>query len=239
MPAGRWKPWRTAGAHLLSRALNTRRELEALHGADAELYSRLCAVREEIRELRRTKMPAGSPPTPKAIERYRSLSNEGARVISELKQRPGFDRFLTPLPLGLADLRPAAAEGPVISININQRRCDALALCPDGLRAVPLPRLNAGDLAAQAESFRTAVEVLGTSPGSPWPLPPGRSSAESLAGCGTSWPNRCWMPWGSPDRRSPAHTGHGSGGRLPGCSTRFHCTPPGTMTGQALRYSTG
>jgi len=153
-------------AHLLSGALNTRRELEVLHGADAELHTRLRAALHRVRSLR-SAVQSGRWPSQEEADERRAASEDAARLIAELQRRPGFQRFLTPLPLGLDDLMPAAAEGPVVSVNVHPRRCDALALCPDGLRTVPLPRLYASDLVAQAESFRLAVEVLTAGPRDP------------------------------------------------------------------------
>ncbi|MFJ9815556.1 CHAT domain-containing protein [Streptomyces sp. NPDC101151] len=153
-------------AHLLSTALNARRELAVLHGTDAGLHARLRDALGRLRGLRRGMEP-GRWPTEEETEAQRAVSAEAARLITELQRRPGFQRFLTPLPLGLDDLQPAAAEGPVVSINVHPRRCDALALCPDGLRTVKLPRLYASDLVAQAESFRMAVEVLTAGPRDP------------------------------------------------------------------------
>ncbi|MFI5686575.1 CHAT domain-containing protein [Streptomyces sp. NPDC051636] len=153
-------------AHLLSQALNARREMEVLHGADADLHARLRAALERQRALYRAMEP-GHRPTTEEEATLRAAVEDAARLVAELQRRPGFQRFLTPLPLGLDDLRPAAEEGPVVSINVNPRRCDALALCSDGLRTVPLPRLCASDLVAQAESFRLAVEVLAAGPRDP------------------------------------------------------------------------
>jgi hypothetical protein len=150
-------------AYLLSSALNTRRELEALRGEDAELYSQLVAIDEEFlswqREFLAQRM--GHTPGPEEMAWFRARSAEGTRIVEELRRRPGFDRFLMPHPLSLPDLQPAADGGPVISVNIDPRRCDALILARDGVHAVPLPRLNAADLAEQASAFRTAVELLG------------------------------------------------------------------------------
>ncbi|MFF8726022.1 CHAT domain-containing protein [Streptomyces sp. NPDC015171] len=153
-------------AHLLSTALNARRELAALHGADAALHRRLRSALDRLRALRRGGEP-GRWPTPEETAAQRAAGEDAARVITELQRRPGFQRFLTPLPLGLDDLRPAAAEGPVVSVNVHPRRCDALVLGPDGLLPVPLPRLGAADLAAQAESFRLAVGTLAAGPRGP------------------------------------------------------------------------
>ncbi len=154
-------------AHLLSAALNARRELGELHGADAALHARLRSALDRIRELRRGAEP-GHWPTPEEMAEQRAVTEDAARLITELQRRPGFQRFLTPLPLGLDDLRPAAAEGPVVSVNMHPRRCDALVLDGSGrLRTVRLPRLYASDLVAQAESFRLAVQVLTAGPYDP------------------------------------------------------------------------
>lgn len=154
-------------SQLLSRAVNAHGELEALRGADAEAYSRLLTVLDEIAAMQRAGALAGRLATPEEGERVQRLMNEGTRLVAELKRRPGFSRFLVPSPLGLSDLQPAAADGPVITVNVNPRRCDALVLRPDGLSAVPLPGLTARDLTEQADSFRTALEILVTRPGSP------------------------------------------------------------------------
>ncbi|MCE0447793.1 CHAT domain-containing protein [Streptomyces tricolor] len=87
-------------------------------------------------------MEPGRRPGPEEIAEQRAATEHAARLITELQQRPDFQRFLTPLPLGLDDLRPAAAEGPVVSVNVHPRRCDALVLGPDGVLPVPLPRLD-------------------------------------------------------------------------------------------------
>jgi hypothetical protein len=150
-------------AYLLSAALNTRRELETLRGADAELYARLVRINEEFLNWQRSSIGTrmGHVPSSAEMTWYRTRSAEGANLVEELRRRPGFDQFLMPRPLRLADLQPAADGGPVVSVNINPRRCDALALTRDGLRAISLPRLSAADLAEQASAFSAAVEILG------------------------------------------------------------------------------
>ncbi|MEU1403704.1 CHAT domain-containing protein [Streptomyces sp. NPDC005728] len=165
-PVGALESLEDGRAHLLSTAFNARRELSVLHSADTDRYARLRTALDGLRSLRRDRDP-GRWPSDEEADRYRVAQEEAARLITELQQRPGFRRFLTPLPLGLDDLLPAAAEGPVVSVNVHPRRCDALALCPDGLRTVKLPRLYASDLVAQAESFRLAVEVLTAGPRDP------------------------------------------------------------------------
>jgi hypothetical protein len=203
-------------SHLLSRAQNTRGELEALRGADAELHSRLLTVLDEITAMQRAGALAGRLATPEEGQRFQALSGEGTRLVDELKRRPGFSRFLIPGPLSLADLKPAASDGPVVTLNVNPRRCDALALCPDGLRTVPLPGLTARDLAERADSFRTAVRTLVTRPGGPLAASARVVFDEVLGwlwdalaepvlealgfggppGPGTPWPRIWWSPTG-------------------------------------------
>lgn len=204
-------------SHLLSLALNTRSEMEALRGRDAELNSGLLAVLDEMTAMQRAGALAGRLATPEEGKRVEELINEGTRLVAELRRRPGFSRFLIPGHLGLADLKPAAADGPVVTINVNPRRCDALALREDGLRTVPLPGLTARDLAEQADSFRTAVGILATGRGSPLEAASARAVFDGVLGWlwdalaepvlealgftappgpGTPWPRIWWSPTG-------------------------------------------
>ncbi|MGW3198218.1 CHAT domain-containing protein [Streptomyces sp. NPDC001118] len=165
-PASALEALEDGRTRLLSLALDTRRDLAALSDTDAALHARLrdqlAKVRDALRHL-----DIALWANREEIARQYATQQEAARIITELQRRPGFQRFLTPLTLHLDDLLPAAAEGPVVSVNVHPRRCDALALCPDGLRHVPLPRLHAADLAAQAEAFRLAVDVLTAGPRDP------------------------------------------------------------------------
>ena len=153
-------------SHLLSLALDARRDLAALSDTDAALHTRLHNQLDKLRAALQH-LDVALWTDREEMARQRATQQEAARIITELQRRPGFQRFLTPLTLHLEDLLPAAAEGPVVTVNVHPHRCDALALCPDGLRHIPLPQLHAADLAAQAESFRLAVDVLTTGPHDP------------------------------------------------------------------------
>ncbi|QKV95838.1 CHAT domain-containing protein [Streptomyces sp. NA02950] len=146
-------------AHLLSGALNARRELDQLRRTDAGLAARLVELREQVHDLQ-ARGGFGRMPRPQDLAEYRDLAGQWKELMDRLQGMPGFERFLLPLPLGLPDLLPAAAEGPVISVNVNPRRCDALVLRPDGLVPVALPELRAGELIEQADAFHEAVAVL-------------------------------------------------------------------------------
>ncbi|WP_317446008.1 CHAT domain-containing protein [Streptomyces collinus] len=243
-------------AHLLSTALNARRELSGLHGADADLHDRLRTALDRLHSLRKHAEP-GRWPSDEETAAYRTAQEDAARVITELQGRPGFRRFLTPLPLGLDDLLPAAAEGPVVSVNVHPRRCDALVLGADGLRTVRLPRLYASDLVAQAESFRLAVEVLTAGPRDPlheearevftgtlawlWDV-----LAEPVLDClgltgppgpGAPWPRLWWSPSGVLNSFPLHAAGHHGPGAPAGAAVLDRVASSYTPTLRALLYS--
>lgn len=113
-------------AWMLSNAINTRGDLDTLRAADAEAYGRLLAIKEEITRSWDDIMVSGRLPTEEVSTEGFRLMQEGARLVAELSESPGFDRFLMPVRLGVADLRPAATDGPVITINVHSplRRAD-------------------------------------------------------------------------------------------------------------------
>jgi hypothetical protein len=59
-------------------------------------------------------------------QRYRRLIEEWEATLSTVRQCQGYERFL--FPMKLDELAPAAALGPVVYINIDERRCDAIIL---------------------------------------------------------------------------------------------------------------
>ncbi|MEU8826391.1 CHAT domain-containing protein [Streptomyces sp. NPDC048636] len=146
-------------AYLLSTAVNARRELDQLRRTDAGLAARFVELRERVQALQ-ARGSYGRVPRQEDLAEYRDLAGEWKELMERLQRQPGFERFLLPLPLGLPDLLPAAAEGPVVSVNVNPRRCDALVLRPDGLVPVALPGLRAGELIEQADAFHEAIAVL-------------------------------------------------------------------------------
>ncbi|MBP2330763.1 CHAT domain-containing protein [Kibdelosporangium banguiense] len=141
-------------AMMLSNAFNTRRELDNLRRADPELAEEFIVVRQRATDFYQ---PGAPPPAAEDIEKWRALSAEWTVLSERVKALPDFDRFLMPLPMGATDLQPAAAEGPVVTINVNPRRCDAIVLSTSGTRLVALPGLNADDLQERSERFHSAL----------------------------------------------------------------------------------
>ncbi|KAG9123833.1 hypothetical protein FRC07_013820 [Ceratobasidium sp. 392] len=77
-----------------------------------------------------------------AAREYRALAFEWENLIHEVRKLPGFDRFL--LPKDLAVLIQSTRTGAVVMINVDKKRCDALALRPghSGILHIPLPNLT-------------------------------------------------------------------------------------------------
>ena len=144
-------------AGMLSLALNTRREVDELRRVAPDLA-------EEFAAWSRDQFAAGGSPgmdaTPERQEQSRAHARRWDTLVNRIKALSGFDRFLRPLPLSLAELQKAAAEGPVVTINVDRRRCDALVLGDAGLLHVPLPDLQFDELVGQAEAFHAALEVV-------------------------------------------------------------------------------
>jgi tetratricopeptide (TPR) repeat protein len=90
----------------------------------------------------------------------RELADRFTSLLGTIRALPGFDRFLHPPTFD--ELRHAADDGPVVIINTNERRCDALLLTPDhqGVRLCPLPDVTVTDLTRHTAKFVTSIELF-------------------------------------------------------------------------------
>jgi hypothetical protein len=76
---------------------------------------------------------------------YHDLALERDKLLKTIQMLPGFETFL--LPKTFSQLIPAACNGPVITINISEARCDALILLPElnDVLHIPLPNFTYQD----------------------------------------------------------------------------------------------
>ena len=150
---------------LAAHALETRTELTDLALHAPALAARLEHIRAELDQ------PATSPDwqrgalTPGALatgvtsdHRHR-LAREWNEVLDEVHGLPGFQDFLRPP--RFAQLVRAAEQGPVVVINMNSRRCDALLLTDTGVRVCPLTELSTKDAEEQVEVLLEETTTLG------------------------------------------------------------------------------
>lgn len=127
---------------LLAQALETRTDVTELRAEAPELAARFESVRHRLDH---------------ATVAERALVAEFDELVAGIRRRPGFGRFLSPEPV--AELQREAAEGPIVSLNISDFRCDALILTPYGVRALALPGLTKEIAWDRAERFLAALAV--------------------------------------------------------------------------------
>ncbi|MEV4281555.1 CHAT domain-containing protein [Actinoplanes xinjiangensis] len=137
---------------LLSHALDSRTELTGLR---PELVERFVALRTALDrpEGAAFSTSAGAGPELPGEDRH-ALATEWEALIQEIRDQPGFARFLRPP--AIDDLIAATTVNrPVVVLNISGLRCDALLI--DGrIRVLPL-RLTLDEATQRALRFRAAV----------------------------------------------------------------------------------
>ncbi|CAH0025736.1 unnamed protein product [Clonostachys rhizophaga] len=116
-----------------------------------------------------------------------------ASIIEEIRELPGFNRFL--LPPSKDDLMSAAIHGPIVIINMMFERCDALIIKHDQIICLKLPELEYHDVAecaAQQEIDQGTLEWLWDTTAHP--------ILENLGylepPTGSPWPRVFWVPTG-------------------------------------------
>nr|WP_221382617.1 CHAT domain-containing protein [Actinoplanes polyasparticus] len=151
---------------LLSQLLDLRADVGDVGLDRPDLATRFAELRDRLD----TAAPAEAAPAPRssspvtglaavrAAEGRRALTEELDRVIEEIRTVPGHERFLM-LPTG-PELRRAAADGPIVLLNVHRLRSDALIVHPGGVTPVPLPAVTPAAVAEQTRRLLTAVGVL-------------------------------------------------------------------------------
>ena len=140
-------------AHLLSTAVADRHDVRGLRAVAPDLADELAALRDAY--VAGLDQDIDTTTTSRA--RFFEFAGKWAEVCARIRALPDLDRFAMPLPLGVADLAPAAAEGAVVVININPSRCDAVVLEADDVRVVPLPDLTADAVTERVHAFRDGI----------------------------------------------------------------------------------
>jgi tetratricopeptide (TPR) repeat protein len=139
---------------LWSQLLDLRTDFLALRGVRPDLAQRLEELRDGLEE------PAAKgdvDPTPATLDRRMALARQWDETVAEVRGLPGLADFLRPRPC--AELLGAAAEGPIVIVNVSTVRCDALVMTPEGVDVVPLPGLTAQDTAERADELAAAAHA--------------------------------------------------------------------------------
>jgi tetratricopeptide (TPR) repeat protein len=75
-----------------------------------------------------------------SAQRYRALTKEWESIIEQVRSLPSFEDFLKPPKI--SKLMDAAQNGPIVVLNVTEKRCDALALVPGMDEVVHIPLLD-------------------------------------------------------------------------------------------------
>jgi hypothetical protein len=132
-----------------------------LRRGDAGLWQSQPELATRLRDLARVlgtpddALPSGLGDS-RAVDQRMAAAAMWDATVAEIRERtPGFLR-----PAQLADLLPAAADGPVVVVNVSDLRCDALIVTCAGVRCVPLPSLTAPDIRRHTVRYLTAYDRL-------------------------------------------------------------------------------
>jgi CHAT domain len=141
---------------LLAQSLDRSAREHDLRRAHPDLADRLASIDDQIEHLPSADDPlrAGNP----ALARRRDdLARERAVLLQQIRNLPGFTDFLAPPTF--SGLQAAAAQGPVVIINVSGYRCDALIVTTSGVHVTPLTRLTGADVVTNVAAFLDAVRT--------------------------------------------------------------------------------
>ena len=139
---------------LLSQALDLGGELAELEEADPGAAQRLDQLRAELDGV--TSDPRENPVG--LAERRRRAAAELDELVTQVRMRPGLERFM--LPPSTGELIEAASDGAVAVINASPWGCQAMALQTGELTLIPLPDLDAAEAGQRADALLQAVAAL-------------------------------------------------------------------------------
>ena len=156
---------------LLGQALDMRTDLTVVGALYPDLAGRFVALRDElVREdgfggRTGALLAAGraSPDDSVTAERRRQVAAAFDQVVSDIRAKPGLAGFLGPL--SVSDLTAAAADGPVVVLNVSRFGSDALILTTSGVRVLPLDGLTPGRVEYMVLEFQASFRTWSESGG--------------------------------------------------------------------------
>ena len=143
---------------LWSQSLQLRTNLTRLRLVNEDLASRLDEVRAALDRpralsgaLKGEDLKADTDQEELLASRHRELARQWDDLIRQVRNLKGFETFLAATPF--SRLRKASSGGPVVVVNISNRRCDALIITMTGVRLRTLPGLTADECARRANTL--------------------------------------------------------------------------------------
>ena len=146
---------------LWSQLLQTRDETEDLRATHPDLAERLDRARARLDGRGSAEPGINAVSADLAASGRMQAAADWDDVLGEVRTRPGFESFLS-VP-SFSHLSAAAANGPVVVINVSRYRCDALVVTPGSVRVIPLAKLTLADAERHTVALRKAGSPDGDS----------------------------------------------------------------------------
>lgn len=149
---------------LWSQSLQLRTDLSLLCQTDPVLAARLEEVRAALDQPPGASgafegAPGKGDWNPQLVEtRQRELARQWDGLVRQVRNIGKMKTFLAATPF--SRLREAASGGPVVVVNIGNRRCDALVITTSGVRLCPLPGLTADECSRRADILLNAFNPV-------------------------------------------------------------------------------
>ncbi|KAG9013228.1 hypothetical protein FRB94_003298 [Tulasnella sp. JGI-2019a] len=149
-----------------------RTALDKLHASSPELLSELLDLSSQLQRANSEKRDTVGGKGALWLDTVRShcnLSKHWNDVLARIRKLPGFEVFLKPTPF--KTLQYAAAQGPVIIVNVTHVRSDAIIILKSGEPAViPLPKARPDAIKSLLETPMRGTTKWPALSGSPPPL---------------------------------------------------------------------
>ncbi len=150
---------------LLAQTLPNRTELTELRARHPELADDFVRLRGLLNQPESHRPgPSGARPPDHTSELNRrrglgrrQLAAEFTSLLARIRGLAGFSAFA--LPPSIAQLQAEAAQGPIVTFNVNDQRSDALILTTSGVTTVRLPEVTPQALVLQVTTFYQALAV--------------------------------------------------------------------------------
>lgn len=152
-------------AVLFSQMLAARSDLTDLQQAHEELAILFIMLRDRLDglqaggELELSSTDIENVPAASVLaDQRRRLADDFDQVLKTIRSKPNFDRFLRPRQV--SGLLPAAADGPVVLLNVSNFGSAALIMTSDGVEPFPLARLSPTTVNAEVATFLQALDEI-------------------------------------------------------------------------------
>jgi tetratricopeptide (TPR) repeat protein len=147
---------------LLAQAMDVPADLERLGAKTGNLAARFDRLRQDIDDAGSDDPVADASDwtEPTGAERRSDLIGEWNELIGEIRQVPDLEGFL--LPPREDGLRAAAAEGPVVFVNVSRYGSAAFLVQADTIAEVALPDLSPAAVRAMAAELLTITDTSET-----------------------------------------------------------------------------